>query len=45
MLKKIIQKFIAKLYHYALAIDRRMYRFYIADKQVFSNMGGGEYTW
>lgn len=25
MLKKIIQKFIAKLYHYALAIDRRMY--------------------
>lgn len=39
MLKKIIQKFIAKLYHYALAIDRRMYRFYIADKQVFSNMG------
>lgn len=40
MLKKIIQKFIAKLYHYALAIDRRMYRLYIADKQVFSNIGG-----
>ena len=40
MLKKIIQKFIAKLYHYALAIDRRMYRFYVADRQVFSDMGG-----
>lgn len=45
MLKKIIQKFIAKLYHYALAIDRRMYRLYIADKQVFSNIGGGGFTW
>lgn len=40
MLKKIIQKFIANLYHYALAIDRRIYKFYIDDKQVFSDMGG-----
>lgn len=36
MFKKIIQKFIAKLYHYILAIDRRMYGCYIADKQVFN---------
>ena len=40
MLKKIIQKFIANLYHHALAIDRRIYKFYIDDKQVFSDMGG-----
>lgn len=40
MFKKIIQKFIAKLYHYVLAIDRRMYGLYIADKQVFNNARG-----
>lgn len=41
MFKKIIQKFIAKLYHYILAIDRRMYGCYIADKQVFNDTRGG----
>lgn len=37
MFKKIAIKIIAKIYHYAIACDRRMY---ITDKHVFSNMGG-----
>ena len=41
MFKKIAIKIIAKIYHYAIACDRRMYRMYITDKHVFSNMGGG----
>lgn len=40
MFTAIVYKIIAKFYHYILAIDRRVYRAYIADKQVFSNMGG-----
>lgn len=40
MFKKIAIKIIAKIYHYAIACDRRMYRMYITDKHVFSNMGG-----
>ena len=39
MFKKIAIKIIAKIYHYAIACDRRMYRMYITDKHVFSNMG------
>lgn len=39
MFTAIVYKIIAKFYHYILAIDRRVYRAYIADKHVFSNMG------
>lgn len=38
MFKKVLNKLIAKLYHYILAIDYRFYRIYIAEKQVFSNI-------
>ena len=41
MFKKIINIVIAKLYHYGLAVNRRMYAIYIADKHVFS--GGGKF--
>lgn len=42
MFAAIVYKIIAKFYHYILALDRRAYRVYIADKHVFSNMGGGK---
>lgn len=38
MLKKLVQKLIAKIYHYLLAIERRMYNVYISDKQVFDDI-------
>ena len=38
MLKEMIYKAIALLYRYALALDRRMYRIYISNKNVFSDM-------
>ena len=41
MFTTIINKILATFYHYLLAIERKIYRMYIADKQVFSNMGGG----
>lgn len=42
MFTAIVFKIIAKFYHYILAIERRFYRLYIADKHVFSNIGGGK---
>ncbi|MDM8144873.1 acyltransferase [Bacteroides eggerthii] len=38
MFKKMMCKVIALLYRYALALDRRMYRIYISEKKVFSDM-------
>lgn len=38
MLKKMIYKAIALLYRYTLALDRRMYRIYISNKNVFCDM-------
>lgn len=41
MLKKTMNKAVAKLYHYLLAVNRRMYAIYIAESGVFSNGLGG----
>lgn len=38
MFKKMISKVVALLYRYALALDRRMYRMYISEKNVFSDI-------
>lgn len=42
MFKSFVQKIIAKMYHYLLAIDRRMYKLYINDKQAFKGEGKNE---
>lgn len=42
MFKKIVYRIIALFYRYDLALDRRMYRIYISEKNVFSDINGVE---